>query len=203
MSGNGWASRWVPVPKLVRHRVGGARGVAAVELTASNARRTGGAVVVMVLAWVMFYTALDEETYPHVGLGALIGAGVMVAAVLLHRGTVECYPDGVEVQNVFFNYFIPWGVVADVRPERRVVIVVRSGRRYRLVAVRERHNASRRPRHVLLQEAVEQIEAYRFIAGRGPWSSAEVSRRIAWLSTRELAAVAWFGPGIYALGLWL
>lgn len=177
--------------------------MAAVELTASNARRTGFSVVVVVLMWVMFYTALDEETYPHVGLGALIGAAVMVVAVLLHRGTVECYPDGIEVQNTLCNYFIPWGAVADVRPEGRVVIAARNGRRHRLVAVRERHNASRRPRNVLVQEAVEQIEACRLAADRGPSSRAEVSRRIAWLSLRELAAVAWFGPGVYALGLWL
>jgi hypothetical protein len=185
------------------HGVAEMLGVIALEYSVSRGLRVGTAWLSALTAATMFFVGVVADADPNLWIGGVVGAGFMLAPVLIRRGRFSCRPEGIWARNPVLEYFFPWESIAEVVPGDRVVVVTRDGRRHFLWPVQKSNLAVRLKRRSVVEDAVEQIEEYRLLAAKRATSDAWVTRRIAWLSLREIALVMALGPGAYVLGLFV
>lgn len=183
------------------HGIAKMLGVIALEYSVSRGLRVGTAWLSALTAAMMFFVGVTVGDDPSPWLGGVVGAGFMLAPVLIRRGRFSCRPDGIWARNPVVEYFFPWESIAEVVPSDRVVVVTRDGRRHLLWPVQKSNLALMLERRSVVEEAVERIEAYRLVAARSATGDAWVTRRVAWLSLSEIALVLALGPGAYVLGL--
>jgi hypothetical protein len=183
------------------HGIAEMLGVIAMEYSVSRGLQVGTAWLSALAAATMFFVGVTVGDDPNAWLGVVVGAGFMLAPVLIRRGRFSCRPEGIWARNPVLEYFFPWESIAEVVSSDRVVVVTRDGRRYVLWPVQKSNLALMLKRRSVVEETVERIEAYRLVAARNATGDAWVTRRIAWLSLREIAMVMALGPGAYVLGL--
>jgi hypothetical protein len=150
---------------------------------------------------MMFFLGVAGDGDSDPWLSPTVGSALVLYVLALRRGRISCGPDGIWARNLVVDYRFPWESILEVVPSDRVVIVTRDGRRHRLWAVQKSNLALMLERRSVVEEVVEQIEAYRLAAAESAAGDAWVTRRIAWPSLTELALVMAIGPGAYVLGL--
>lgn len=169
----------------------------------SRALRAAGVWLGVFVAGSMFAIGTKVEPGPQAWPFAGIGLGLMLEAVALRRGRIDCDPDGIHVRNLFLDYFFPWVSVAEVVAQDRVVVIARGGARYRLWAVQKSNLAIVLNRRSVVEEVAEQIETYRKIAADGEREDGHAAafRQVAWLTPLEFTAVVLLGLGPFLLGM--